>query len=727
MNKILLGVVVGLTLGINGFAQTDDSREEAATLDTIVVTATKSPRFLSDVAGTVTAIDQTRLSEEMIQNIDELVRYEPGLSTPRSSARFGSEGFSIRGVKGNRVAIELDGIPVGDQFSIGSFSNAGRDLVDLSFVKRVEILRGPASTLYGSDAIGGIVAYSTWNPSDLAKERNQPAFRITSGFFDKDETWANLLQTAIQGERIGAFAAIRHRRGSQPDNFAAQGLDDVVDYEQVGGFGKLTWESSTGNTLALILDAQDTQRDTEIRSILGTGRFRSTSALAGDDVQRRNRASLHGDFDVDRLWADQASVKVYWQHSETDQITREERLSRGIRRERQFEYSQRNTGLKLNLTKDVSGNQVNHRIGYGFDAQLAKTEELRMATEWTLSSGIASNNILSEQFPLRDFPVSKIREFGLYVHDEISTDSRWTVIPAIRVDRYDLDPKPDQVYRDDNPETEVVSIRENAISPKLGVVYDLNESWSLFGQYARGFRAPPFEDANIGLDIPLFNIRAIPNPELRSEYSNGFEAGVRMFARDTVFTFTTFYTDYKDFIETKVNLGPDPETGLILFQSQNIDSTHIYGSELRFERTLDFFGRSELLHISTALNWTRGTNDVTGQPLNSVEPAEGVLGLRLTPPKLPLELRFFATLVDGKSRVDQTRSDAFVPGGFALFDVIAKFEISNKLVLRGAVNNITDKKYWRWSNVQALGSQDPLIDVLAAPGRNYSISLDLNL
>jgi hemoglobin/transferrin/lactoferrin receptor protein len=48
-----------------------------------------------------------------------------------------------------------------------------------------------------------------------------------------------------------------------------------------------------------------------------------------------------------------------------------------------------------------------------------------------------------------------------------------------------------------------------------------SELWSVYGQYAEGFRAPPFEDANIGFDIPLFGFRAIPNPDLRSETSQG--------------------------------------------------------------------------------------------------------------------------------------------------------------------------------------------------------------
>ncbi len=98
----------------------------------------------------------------------------------------------------------------------------------------------------------------------------------------------------------------------------------------------------------------------------------------------------------------------------------------------------------------------------------------------------------------------------------------------------------------------------------------------MFAQYARGFRSPPFEDANIGLDIPLFNIRAIPNPDLIPETSDGFELGIRVASRRLSGSLSAFNNDYDNFIETKVNLGPDPETGVLIFQSQNREqSTHL--------------------------------------------------------------------------------------------------------------------------------------------------------
>src|SRR3546814_3458082 len=91
----------------------------------------------------------------------------PGVEVVSEGNRFGTRGFSIRGLEGNRVRIVVDGVPLADAYSIGQFASAGRDLVDLEAVERVEIQRGPASTLYGSDALAGVVAFRTLDPEAL--------------------------------------------------------------------------------------------------------------------------------------------------------------------------------------------------------------------------------------------------------------------------------------------------------------------------------------------------------------------------------------------------------------------------------------------------------------------------------------------------------------------------------------------------------------------------------
>lgn len=122
-------------------------------LQQVTVTGTRTERTLADSPASITVIDRERLRRELVQNIQDLVRYEPGVSV-RRSVRYGLQDFNIRGLDANRVLIQVDGIRQPERFSFGPFT-IGRDTFELETLKTVEIIRGPASTLYGSDALGG--------------------------------------------------------------------------------------------------------------------------------------------------------------------------------------------------------------------------------------------------------------------------------------------------------------------------------------------------------------------------------------------------------------------------------------------------------------------------------------------------------------------------------------------------------------------------------------------
>ena len=135
-------------LALAGHARAETSADTATReFERIQVTATRSERAVADVPNTVSVIDREELDDRLVRDIKGLVRYEPGVTVTSSFGRFGLGGFRIRGLEGNRVRIQTDGIPVSDAFSIGSFSNANRNVIDLDTLKQVEIVRGPSSSL----------------------------------------------------------------------------------------------------------------------------------------------------------------------------------------------------------------------------------------------------------------------------------------------------------------------------------------------------------------------------------------------------------------------------------------------------------------------------------------------------------------------------------------------------------------------------------------------------
>jgi hemoglobin/transferrin/lactoferrin receptor protein len=340
-----------------------------------------------------------------------------------------------------------------------------------------------------------------------------------------------------------------------------------------------------------------------------------------------------------------------------------------------------------------------------------------------LDSGQVTNFMLGELMPVRDFPNSKVTEYAAYAHDEIRLGS-FTLIPGLRYQSYQLDAEGDPIFEADNPNTPVVDASEDSLAPKLGLLWHLNPASQLYLQYARGFRAPPFEDLNIGLDIPMFNIRAIPNPDLEPETSDGIELGFR-FQTDTYrFSVAGFGVDYDNLIDTKVNLGIDPATGVLLFQSQNIDKARVYGAELNFNASLERWVRG--LSLDAAASITRGRNRTTDEPLNTVDPAELVTSL-VWQPGSRTRLAMVVTAVAAQDRVDHTSAELAETDGYVVFDFTGSIRITENLRLDAGLFNAFDKTYWQWSSIRNRPVGDPMIDYLSAPGRYASVSLRANL
>ena len=298
----------------------------------------------------------------------------------------------------------------------------------------------------------------------------------------------------------------------------------------------------------------------------------------------------------------------------------------------------------------------------------------------------------------------------------------WKVIVALRADRFELDPLVDAMYLADYPDYETVSLDESDVSPKLGVIYSITPGIDAYVQYSHGFRAPPYSDANVSLDLPLFMYRAIPNPDLQSESSDGFDIGLRWHGVRSSAHISVFHSRYDSFIETKVNLGPDPASGYTEFQSQNIEDTTIEGFEAGWQTR---FGATEQFVIDAAAYYARGDNEVTGQPLNSVGPAQAVVGFTWFAADGRRSLRLRGTFTDAYDRLDESSGELFKPAGRAVVDLYVSQKLGRNAIVRAGLHNVADRTYWNWSDVRGLRPDDPILPHLAQAGRSASISLNV--
>ena len=677
----------------------------------------------------MTVIDQARIESTLATDIRELVRYEPGLTVRNDPFRFGLDTISVRGLGGNRVAVEIDGIPAAGGFAVGSYADSGRAYVDAAFVDRVEVLRGPASSLYGSDAIGGVVAMTTLTPERLLARgegvspcapRRDTIRRTRPGVRSRWQRARSALRNGCWGTRDARGRKPAPRPTSSPN---------PADFTNDSALLKVAGDAP-GGPLTLTLEAGRVKQWSSVDAFLGVGRFVNTTALEGDDEMLRYRASLQQSLDAASAAFDSADWSVYWQGTETDQDTYEVRKAVPPRTpptqlDRTFDFDESTLGFEFTALKSLGSGSLMHDVVYGIEATRSELEELRDGLQTNLTTGATTPTILGETFPLRDLPLSTVVEIGAFVQDEMQfADSRWTLVPALRVDYYDLSPQADRIYREDNPSTSPVGVDELSFAPKLGATYRVSDRLGVFVQYAHGFRSPPPEDVNIGLEVPLFNIRAIPNPDLQPETSDGFEAGLRLTGTPVALTASVFHTEYSDFIESKVNLGVDPATGVTLFQSQNVAEARIYGAELDARIAAGAWSPGlEGWTGRLAASWTRGDDLVRDEPLNSIDPPRLVLSVRYDAPSARWGSELAVTAVEAQRDVDRSRADLYRTDGYATLDWLANVSLSPRLRLNVGLFNLTDTEYIEWADVRGRVADDPLIPYYTRAGFNASVSL----
>lgn len=711
-----------VVLSYSALAQNRAAPDKPTELDDLVVVAYKQARPVQEVVGDVVVIDADQLSETISQDFQDAIQYQSNVHIEDGGTRFGTTGINIRGIGGNRVAVEVDGVPNAKAFNLGSYSLAGATFPDIDLIQNIEILKGPASTLYGSDALGGIVAINTWDPDVLLARHDDANWtRLKVGYDGRRHGRLATLSTAWDWDQQGLMLSVTQRDGKGVVNENSDLAKDTADWDAQSVFGKWQINTANGNTLTLGLRAAQRDQFTQINSFIGQGRFVRTTQLSGLDDSQDQQFHVRHEFNVNGAWADAGSALLYHANTEFEQNTAENRFSNGgtpLLQNRRFNFDSTRLGLELNFTKSFSTEHTGHQLIYGMEWVETEVSESRDATQTNLNTNTTTQVVLGEQFPLRDFPITDVRELGLFIHDEITMgDSAWTWVPALRFDHYRLSPERDALFDNGSDGAAIVSISESDFSPKLGLMYDLNEHINLYAQYVRGFRAPPYDDVNIGFNLALFNYRAIPNPDLRSETSNGFELGFRFNGDAHQLHINVFHNDYQDLIVSRDLVGLDPDTGALVFQSRNVEDATIYGAELDYQWQF-----SEQWATGWQLAWTRGEDDRSNQPLNHISPPKASGFVNWHSKNERWDVTLYGVFSQSQNRVNDPDQELFRTPGYATFDWVTGYQISTNSQLRLGLYNLTNKKYWLWQQVRNFDHNEPIIEALTQASRHFKMS-----
>jgi hemoglobin/transferrin/lactoferrin receptor protein len=699
--------------------------------DQIVVTATRTPLQIEDAPATITVIDDEQIADELATDIKDLVRYEPGVSVRRAPARFGAalgatgrarnEDFIIRGIGGNRVLIQVDGIRSPQGFSFGA-QDAGRGgYTDVSLVKSVEILRGPASALYGSDGLAGAISFTTSDPVDLVEAGQRFGGFVRASYSSADEDFTETAAIAGLFGDLSAMLSYTRRDFHELENAgevdglgSGRTLPNPQDGTSNAFLGKLVWDTGA-HRVRLSGEYLETEVATDVLSGQGPaflfGPFPSwiVDDLTALDTTERGRLSIDWTY-VGEGAIDYAHAAAYYQTGEDVQFTDEDRspVSATPRpdRERLNTFENEVYGFSAEARSVFGGDAFRTTLAFGGDVSWTRQEGLRDGTEPPFG----------EVFPTRAFPATDFMLGGVFLATEFTfLDGAVTLFPALRYDFYDLDPTDDPLL----PDFAGSAQSDDRLSPKLGVTVKLADDVLLYGNYAQGFRAPTPYQVNNFFENLAYGYTSLPNPDLGAETSESWEAGIKFSTEAVSLQIAAFTADYDDFISQQVVGGSFTPMDPAQYQFVNYDAVEIEGVEAKanFRMENGFYSRFAIAYADGDIL----SPGAAPRPLDTIDPLNLVVGIGYREPQGRFGGELIATH-HARKPLDET-DGGYRPDAFTILDATAFFAVTDAFKLRAGIFNIFDEKYAYWQDVRGLSATSTTTDAYTRPGRNASVSL----
>ena len=718
---------LSLCLGLvwaNGAVLAQVQSEAGVALRDVVVSASRVEQEANTVPATITTISADTIAIENPTDLEELLKSEVGVSVRsqpnRASGVFsavgrgGNEGINIRGLEGDQVRLQVDGVSLPSGYASGPFAAGRGNTLDPEGYKRVELLRGASSTQFGSDGLAGAVSFVTKEPADLLTLGKPQQFTLKSSYASVDHSFQLAPSFAFKGDSVQGLVLASVRRGSETSNMGTQSAsnasrtapnpaDNAADYV----LAKLELTPSAAHRVVLTAESINRRANTDILSFFGDPFAAAT--LKNVDVRedlKRDLLKLDYRWLPTGTWFDVLSASMYGQTSNNQQYGYEARSTAPLVRTRDTQYGEDTLGGSVQL-ETYWGNAVAHRLVYGVDASLTKVSSVKNGYN---SSGTPF--VANKSFPDTDYQV-----FGAFVQDEISLGSI-ALTPGVRYDSFKLKPQPDALYGINNA-TDPSALSGSALSPKLGAVWRVAPMAHVFAQYAHGFRAPKPSQVNGGVTnlTAASPYTSIGNPNLKPESSDSVELGLRGRDGTRSYSVAVFRGKYKDFIASNIlmtdNTAPTPD----VFQSVNLNNVTISGFEARGDWVF-----AKNWRLNAAYAHAQGDSEANGvsTPLLTIDPDKLIFGVRYDR-GTEWGLASQVTAVERKQR--NPNSNNITSAGFAVVDLSGWYHFSKATRLTVGVNNLLDSKYVEWADVRDLAATSQVIDAYTQPGRNFKVSL----
>ena len=703
-----------------------------AEIEPVVVTADRNTQTLDKAAPNVSVIGRKTLNQASAQNLDDIVMYESGVNVPSDNNRRGHAGINIRGIDGNRILMMVDGVRIPESYAGGGSNGAisGRDMVESDTLKQVDIVKGPYSALYGSDALGGVVNMVTLSPSDFVDAGKRGYFGLKHSYRGRDRSHGVTATVAGFHENAEGLLMLTRRQGHETENMGSDtsySTARTATNPQKNNAYNILAKGNIGNErhrLETLYEQYYHANDTVLANGLGSQSrgpvtIATSESNARDRIRRQRIEAGYRYAGEGRL--KEANLTAYQQKLRTEDDAVDASITRmGTR---QLGNSTRYSDYGFNQT--IRG--LNGRGVWEFDgavkqtvvagAEYKHTETARPRDSLTVDNltGVVSKVYAGSTYPNKTFPDSKRKTFSVYAQDSLTFGNGIVLTPALRYEKDKLNTSTDQAYLNANPSGTATRFSDSAFTPSLRLSVPMGEQFTSFATYSQGFRTPPFDSATMAFANTTYGYAVIPNANLKSERSNSFELGMKFKNERARAQVTAFYNRYRNFINrTEIGTSTVGRRPIIQYQYQNLDHVKTYGAEA--SAAYKFLPGWQ---VSGSIAWMRGKQQ-DGTPLDSAYPLNGVLGVDYAQEKWGGD-----TKLRWSKKHSRVSSDSiFQAPGYGVWDVGAWYKPSKNVEIGANIYNIGNKKYWQHADVAGM-SRSSVMDLYTETGRNFAATVQL--
>ncbi|MDO5651639.1 MAG: TonB-dependent hemoglobin/transferrin/lactoferrin family receptor [Moraxella sp.] len=615
-------------------AQADDDTPSTEFADLVITTThTKPTQSMGE-----TKLNRRELNEQQVQNSHDLVRYNTEVDVAEAG-RYGNKGFAIRGVDGNRVAMNVDGVALpevesNEIFSPYGYMYEGRFNPDVEMMRQIRIQAGADSLTTGSGAVGGSVSYSTKEPKDLVKGDNSLGGYVKAGYYTKNTEQTYAVGLAGVSDQLEFLVNYAYRDGHETKNHANRKADnarldpyylmteeempvaavaqsaiypDPTHFNQDSYLAKLYYKPTNNHRFGLHGLYQYRISNINTQSKKSTGGRGGMARRAWDEEEMTLLGGSYrytpqdGWLDyVDLTFNDSTIIGVAdtWDYYEIGKpwssISREYRPITTKSKQYRLEIA----------TNALDFGKLGHHT-FGLKAGFNKINYVAEAI--TLSHDAATGRLRSTGRPPFAMVDANKRNWYALLTDKIELGDNLVANLGLRYDNHYAKPYFDDTQFPEIKETKtgyldsictrnpnmpvckVQQVKEGTHTKQLtwasGLDYRFNDKVAVRYKIGTGFLTPTISQAY--MSFMGFGAKQLPNVDLKPETSLNQELELALDLANVSLTTSGYITKYKNFIQTKYWQGSTShnaltgcEFGLTCMTSQNLDTAKAEGFKL---------------------------------------------------------------------------------------------------------------------------------------------------